>query len=155
MRATIRVTIASMERSGGGPFGALLATGTGTIISIGYNLVLPEKDSTAHAEVVAIRRAERALGTHSLRGPHLPRLRLFTTCAPCIMCVGAVHWAGIPEVVAAARASDAEAIGFVEGPRSFDAVAFLRERGIEYRADFLRDEALEIFRKYRGPVYNG
>ena len=82
-------------------------------------------------------------------------MKLLTTCAPCVMCVGAIHWSGIPDVIAGALASDAEAFGFVEGPEDFDATAFLRSRGIEYREGFLREEALELFKHYRGPIYNG
>lgn len=155
MLAAIRVTLASIARTGGGPFGAIVATDEGRVISIGYNVVVPENDSTAHAEVVAIRRAEQALGSHHLRGPNLPPLKLLTTCAPCLMCVGAIHWAGVPKVVAAACKKDAEAIGFVEGPGSFDPGSVLAERGIEYREKFLRQEALELFRRYQGEIYNG
>jgi tRNA(Arg) A34 adenosine deaminase TadA len=155
MQLAIRVALANVRETGGGPFGALIATAAGEVVSVGYNWVVPSRDSTAHAEILAIRRAETALGTFQLRGGGLPLLKLFTTCAPCVMCAGAIQWAGVPEVIAAARAEDAEAIGFIEGPRSWDAPAFLRERGIEYRADFLRKEALEIFRQYTGPIYNG
>jgi len=155
MRLAIQLTLESIEETGGGPFGAILATEEGKVISIGYNLVIPTGDSTAHAEIVAIRRAEKVLGTFHLRGEGIPPLKLLTTCAPCLMCVGAIHWAGVPVVLAAARSGDAEAIGFVEGPKDFDAAAFLRGRGIEYHADFLREEALEIFRRYRGRIYNG
>jgi tRNA(Arg) A34 adenosine deaminase TadA len=155
MRLAIRVTLESLERTGGGPFGAIVATEEGRVVSVGYNLVVPTNDSTAHAEVVAIRRAERALGTCRLRGEGLPRLRLLTTCAPCIMCTGAIHWSGLRLVIAATRAEDAEAIGFFEGTLKLEPPEFFRERGIEYRPDFLRDEAVELFRRYRGSIYNG
>ena len=155
MQLAVRVALANVRETGGGPFGALIATGAGEVVSVGYNMVVSSRDSTAHAEIVAIRRAEAALGTFQLRGGGRPVLKLFTTCAPCVMCTGAIHWAGVSEVIAAARTEDAEAIGFIEGPRNWDAPEFLRERGIEYRADFLRAEALEIFRQYTGPIYNG
>ena len=155
LRAAIRVTLASMERTGGGPFGAIVATAEGSVVSIGTNVVVPELDSTAHAEVVAIRRAERALGSRRLRGDGLPPLKLIATCAPCLMCVGAIHWAGVPEVIAAATKEDAERAGFLEGPGDFDARAFLAARGIAYREGFLREEALELFRRYHGEIYNG
>ncbi len=155
MRSAIDVAMAGIRETGGGPFGAVIATGEGRVISIGTNLVLPWTDSTAHAEIVAIRRAERALESPRLRGAGLPPLTLWTTCAPCLMCVGAIHWAGVPRVVAAARKEDAEAAGFIEGPGELDAASFLRGRGIEVREDFLREEAREIFRRYHGPIYNG
>src|SRR5204863_521985 len=73
---------------------------------------------------------------------------LVTTCAPCIMCTGAIHWAGVSRVVAAARASDAEALGFVEGPPGFDAAAALRALGVTYVADVERDAAVGLLRTY-------
>lgn len=154
LRAAIRVTLASMVKTGGGPFGSIVATGDGRVISVGYNLVIPWNDSTAHGEIIAIRRAGGALKTHRLGGDGIPPLKLVTTCAPCIMCVGAIHWSGIPEVLAAARTADAEAMGFIEGPRSFDGPRLLAELGIRYRPDFLREEALELFRRYEGRIYN-
>jgi tRNA(Arg) A34 adenosine deaminase TadA len=155
MRLAIRAALLSIERTGGGPFGAVVATAEGRVVSIGYNLVVPARDPTAHGEVVALRRAGDELGSYRLRGPGMPPLRLFTTCAPCLMCTGAIHWSGVPEVIVAARKEDAEALGFVEGAEDFDAISFLGSRGISYRADFLREEALEIFRRYRGEIYNG
>ena len=155
MRRAIAVAHSCIESTKGGPFGALLADDAGRIIAVGYNQVVPSNDSTAHAEMLVIRRAEQALGTFRLRDEKLPRLRLFTSCAPCIMCTGAIHWAGVPEVIAAARAEDVESIGFLEGPRNLDIPAFFAARDIAYRADVLRDEAREVIGHYTGPIYNG
>jgi hypothetical protein len=69
--------------------------------------------------------------------------------------MGAIHWSGVPLVIAALRAADAEAIGFLEGTRSLEAGEFLRMQGIEYREDVLREEALVLFRTYEGTIYNG
>src|SRR5690606_37861034 len=52
---------------GGGPFGAVVVQ-DGRQVAAGGNRVVPHHDPTAHAEVVAIREACRALGTHDLRG---------------------------------------------------------------------------------------
>ncbi len=134
----------------GGPFGALVVDEHDQVLSIAVNMVLVTNDPTAHAEVVAIRRATAARKAFSLRG-----CTLVATCAPCIMCTGAIHWAGIDRVVAAARATDAEGIGFVEGPVGFDAAAFLRARGIAYEADVEREAAVALLQSYRGPLYNG
>lgn len=150
MAAAIRAALANIRHTSGGPFAALVSTAERRVVSLGCNRVVPSRDPTAHAEVLAIRGAATARGTHSLRG-----LRLFSTCAPCVMCAGAVHWAGLSEVIAAARRSDAEARGFIEGPQGFELSAFLAERGIGYLADVKREEALEIFRQYEGALYNG
>lgn len=144
-----------MKRAEGGPFGAIIATREGKVVSVGTNLVVSGNDATAHAEILAIRRAGQALGTFRLRGSGVPALKLLTTCEPCLMCVGAIHWAGVPEVIAAARKEDAERYGFIEGPAGFDPASFLEERGILYRRDFLRTEALQLFQAYEGELYNG
>jgi tRNA(Arg) A34 adenosine deaminase TadA len=155
MRICIRIALANIEKTDGGPFGAIVATDKGEVVSIGYNQVVPCNDSTSHAEIVALRHAERLFGTFCLRSNGLPKLSLFTSCAPCIMCTGAIHWAGIPEVIAGARREDAEFFGFLEGPTDMDVPGFMREREITYNSDFLRDEVLEVFKQYKGLIYIG
>jgi tRNA(Arg) A34 adenosine deaminase TadA len=147
MRRALDAAMAGM-RHGGGPFGALVTDGTGRVVAVGANLTLVSGDPTAHAEVVVIRRAAALLGT-----PELGGCTLVTTCAPCIMCAGAIHWARPARVVAGARASDAEAVGFVEGPRGFDAAAVLGELGVAYVADVEREAAIACLRAYTGPRY--
>lgn len=155
MALAVDVGLANVARTGGGPFAAVVADDRGRVVSIGWNTVVPDQDPTAHAEMAAIRRAAAALGSFRLAGDGTPRLTLYATCAPCIMCTGAIHWSGTPRVVAAARAVDAEALGFAEGPRGFDAGAILTAAGVDYRPDVLRERALELLRRYQGPVYNG
>jgi len=71
----------------GGPFGASIVR-DGVIIACAHNMVLTNKDPTCHAEMTAIRQACKALGTHDLSD-----CQIYTTCEPCPMCWGAVHWA--------------------------------------------------------------
>ena len=144
MRLAIRLGSAGQARGAGNPFGAVIADRTGRVIAAGANLIHATVDATAHAEVVAIRRAQAARRSADLRG-----LRLFTSCAPCIMCAGAAHWAAIGEVVAGARSADAAQAGFVEGPADYDAGKLLRELGVRVREDVLRSEALELLRRFR------
>lgn len=144
MRLAVAVALANVRR-GGGPFGALVATVAGEVIALGWNDVVRTHDSTAHAEVIAIRRAQQALRTHRLDG-----LVLYTSCAPCIQCFGAIYWSGLALVRAAARKDDAEAIGFEEGP-PMDGLwnHALAVKGVRYEGDFGRDEqALAPFRAY-------
>ena len=105
----LREAIALARRSvaeGGGPFGALVAR-DGRVVAGGTNRVTLERDPTAHAEVVAIRAACRALGTHDLSG-----CVLYASCEPCPMCLGAAQWARLEEVVHAADRAQAAAAGF-------------------------------------------
>jgi len=76
----------------GGPFGAVVVK-DGKVIGRGHNHVLSSHDSTAHAEMTAIRQAEQAQGTHDLTG-----CELYSTSYPCPMCLGAIMWARISRV---------------------------------------------------------
>ena len=74
----------------------------GKIIGEGANSVTTRNDPTAHAEIVAIRAACRALGAFQLTG-----CELYTTCEPCPMCLGAIYWARPARVFYAGIAADA------------------------------------------------
>ena len=152
MARAIAVGGANLEHTGGGPFGAVVADGDRRVVGIGTNLVVPTHDSTAHAEIMALRRAEEALESYSLR---INGFTLYTSAAPCLMCAAALGWAGVPRVVAAARRADVEALGFIEGPSGFDAADVLRNAGIVYEADCLRDDAVALLGRYSGVIYNG
>ncbi len=155
MAIAFDVAAAGVARTGGGPFGAVIATAGGDVVAVGWNEVVPACDPTAHAEVVAIRRAAAALGTWRVRERAGSPLVLYSTCAPCFMCAGAIHWAGLPRVVAGATRADAEAIGFVEGPPGVDPGAALRAAGIAYEEGLLRERGRALLAAYRGPIYNG
>lgn len=151
MRLAIALAHRSVEH-GGGPFGAVVADAEGDVLSVGWNRVIELHDSTAHAEILAFRSAQAALGTHDLRG-----LVLYASCAPCIQCYGALWWSGIERAYAAAEPDDAQSIGFSEGP--VDETLWRRaadEKGIRYTPRFLREEALAPLRAYArrgGHVY--
>jgi guanine deaminase len=105
LREAIEIGVRSAS-GGGGPFGALVVK-DGRIVGRGNNRVVAERDPTLHAEVVAIRDACRALGTHDLTGAVL-----FASCEPCPMCFGAAWWARVDRIVHAASRADAAAAGF-------------------------------------------
>ncbi len=90
----------------GGPFGAVVVRGE-ELISCGQNRVTRDHDPTAHAEVVAIRAACRALGDFTLAG-----CTLYTSCEPCPLCLSAVLWSRLDRVVFAADRHDAARGGF-------------------------------------------
>ncbi len=91
---------------GHGPFGAVI-TKEGRILAETANEVVISNDPTAHAEILAIRRASSLLGTHDLSG-----CVLYTSCEPCPMCLGAIYWSGINKVIYASDRNDAERSGF-------------------------------------------
>jgi tRNA(Arg) A34 adenosine deaminase TadA len=95
-----------MEGGEGGPFGAVIVR-DGAVLAEGWNQVTSAKDPTAHAEVVAIRRACAAVGDFSLEGA-----TLYTSCEPCPMCLASAYWARVSRIVYANTRDDAAAIGF-------------------------------------------
>lgn len=75
----------------------------GQIIAQGANQVVPSNDPTAHAEMVAIRRACQQLKTHNLEG-----CVIYTSCEPCPMCLGAIYWAHLDHIYFSHSKSDAK-----------------------------------------------
>src|SRR6186713_3384571 len=75
------------------PIGAVIVH-EGAIIGAGFNQPISSHDPTAHAEVVALRAAARAIGNYRLTGA-----TMYVTVEPCLMCVGAMIHARIGLVV--------------------------------------------------------
>ncbi len=98
---------ADQVRSGkGGPFGAVVVRGA-AILAEGCNEVTSAFDPTAHAEVVAIRRACLSINDFSLVGA-----TIYASCEPCPMCLAAIYWARLDRLVFANTRAEAAAIGF-------------------------------------------
>lgn len=75
------------------PVGAIVVDGSGRVLGEGYNRTIIDQDPTAHAEIVALRAAARALGNY-----RLPGLSLYVTLEPCAMCMGAMLHARLARV---------------------------------------------------------
>ncbi len=75
------------------PVGAVVVCG-GQIVGRGYNRNLLDDDPTAHAEVVALRRAAKAIGNHRLL-----ECEMYATIEPCSMCAGALMHARLKRLV--------------------------------------------------------
>jgi tRNA(adenine34) deaminase len=94
------------------PVGAVVADKAGTIIARAGNRTLELKDPTAHAEMLAIRRAAEILGSERLVG-----CDLHVTLEPCAMCAAAISFARFRRLYFAAAD---EKMGAVEnGPRFY------------------------------------
>src|SRR5216110_363054 len=106
MRRAIELSIENVRSGKGGPFAALVVK-DGRIVGVGTNLVTSTFDPTAHAEVVAIREACRALAQFQLTG-----CEIYTSCEPCPMCMGAIYWAHLSRIYFATHATDASTVGF-------------------------------------------
>ncbi|MFJ3922319.1 tRNA adenosine(34) deaminase TadA [Streptomyces sp. NPDC090022] len=88
------------------PVGAVLLGPAGDVLSTGYNEREATGDPTAHAEVLAVRRAAAALGEW-----RLPGCTLVVTLEPCVMCAGVLVQARLARVVYGARDEKAGAAG--------------------------------------------
>lgn len=107
MKLGINEARKTMNENKGGPFGAVITDKAGNIISVASNLVLESHDPTAHAEIIAIRKASEKLGTHDLS-----ECILYATGYPCPMCLSAIIWANIKKVYYGTYLEDAKDIGF-------------------------------------------
>ena len=128
--------------NGGGPFAALVVRDR-EIVASGVNCVTATNDPTAHAEIVAIREACRQLKTFQLEG-----CDIYTTCEPCPMCLGAIHWARAERVFYANTREDAKAIGFDDDLIYHEIGKPLHQRAIPM-IPLLRDQALQAFRLWQ------
>ena len=102
---------AAAGRAGEVPVGAVV-TRDGQVIAEAPNAMRGGNDPTAHAEIVAIRRAAEAIGS-----PRLDGCELWVTLEPCAMCAGAISLARVARLHFAA--DDPKGGAVVNGPRLF------------------------------------
>jgi tRNA(adenine34) deaminase len=124
------------------PVGAVVTDPDGRIIGAGRNERETTGDPTAHAEVLALRRAAASLGSWNLEG-----CTLTVTLEPCLMCAGAILQARIGRVVFGAWDDKAGAAGSM-----YDV---LRDRRLPYRAEVVggveQDAAASLLRSFFEP----
>ena len=132
----------TMNEDKGGPFGAVITDLDGNVISVASNLVLESHDPTAHAEIMAIRRATEKLGTHDLSN-----YILYATGYPCPMCLSAIIWANIKKVYYGTNLKEAEEIGF----RDDFIYEYLNgnNKDILDIKELCHDECKELFNEYK------
>lgn len=156
MKFVIHLAKKNVLEQTGGPFAAaVFDMHTQQLIAVGMNLVVATNNASNHAEMVALELAQQTLQSFSLAAKG--RFELLSSCEPCAMCFGALPWAGIKHLACAACTSDAEAIGFDEGPRHPDWMAELTQRGIQVTTEILRPEAVAVLQHYhtqQGKIYN-
>ncbi|MAE67645.1 MAG: hypothetical protein CMJ18_25610 [Phycisphaeraceae bacterium] len=126
----------------GVPFGACI-TRAGSVVTTVHNSVLFDGDPTAHAEVCAIRRACRALGSLDLAD-----CVMYTTCEPCPMCYAACHEAHISRIVYGIGHDDANAFGTPSLAIGAAKMGELGHASIELTPDVLREQVLALFERW-------
>lgn len=141
MAKAIGLSRESMNSFHGGPFAAIVVK-NGEIISEGTNSVTAWNDPTAHAEIVAIRRACTKLQSFQLTG-----CDIYSTCEPCPMCLGAIYWARPQAVYFAAGRSDAAQAGF-DDRFIYEQLALpLHERSLP-AIQTMREEAAKVLQEW-------
>ncbi len=126
-------------KSGQTPFGACIVR-NGLVISCAHNIVWKDTDITAHAEICAIRDACKRLKKVDLSG-----CVIYSTCEPCPMCFGAIHWAGINKIIYGVKIKDAKGFGFNELCISSKKLRQMAASKIEITGGLLRTENLKLF----------
>jgi len=121
------------------PIGAVLTDPQGQVIAQAGNATIAQGDPTAHAEMLCLRQAARALGNYRLGG-----CTLYVSLEPCAMCAGAVVWARLARVVFAAHDPKAGAYG---SALDLGAVPSLNHQPI-VQGGLLAEEAADILKEF-------
>ena len=124
-----------VKSSGDVPVGALIVNEAGEILSTGKNEREKDNDPTAHAEIVAIRKASEKMGSW-----RLDDLTLIVTLEPCVMCAGAILQSRIKRLVFGAFDQKAGAVG-----SSLDVIRDVRALSkVEVVSGVLEDECAKL-----------
>ena len=137
MLRAIELSVRSANDTGG-PFGCVIVKDD-KIIAEGSNKVTFSNDSTAHAEIVAIREACKKLNTFNLSG-----CDLYASCEPCPMCLSAIYWSHVDNIFYANTREDAKKINFDDSLIYSEILKKSEDRKIPIK-QMLRDEALKAF----------
>jgi tRNA(adenine34) deaminase len=120
------------------PVGAVVIL-DGTVIARGRNAVIRSSDPTAHAEIVALREAARAVGNYRLTGA-----TVYSTIEPCAMCAGALVHARVARLVYGAKDPKA---GAVETHFGICTTDFLNHQ-VSVEGGILEDECRRVLQSF-------
>ena len=141
MERAIEMARKGMNANAGGPFGCVIVKDD-TIIAEEHNKVTSTNDPTAHAEIVAIRKACDKLGSFQLDD-----CILYTSCEPCPMCFGAIYWARPKMVFFACTKKDAANVDFDDQFIYDELEKDIEDRNIKF-VRLMRKEAVSVFREW-------
>ena len=142
LQRAIELAVQNVKERRGGPFGAVIVR-DGAIIAEGTNLVTTSLDPTAHAEIVAIRKACAALQSFELKG-----CVIYASCEPCPMCLAAIYWSRADRVCFAASREDAAAAQFDDEFLYRELSLPVERRSLPMEQE-LREEAIAPFDAWR------
>jgi len=142
IRRAIELAKEGVKSNAGGPFGAVVVKDN-VIIAEGHNSVTSVNDPTAHAEIVAIRKACEKLGSFQLDD-----CIIYTSCEPCPMCLGAIYWARPKNVFYACTREDAAEIDFDDQFIYNEIEKNIDDRQIKF-TQIMQNEALTVFQDWK------
>lgn len=133
------------SENGAGPFIAAIYDDKGKFVAKAANSVINDTCSNNHAEMNAIKEAERFYGSYDLSKYNLS---IYVTSEPCIMCLGGIMWSGIKNVYFGVQSKNVELItGFDEGFKPNWLEEF-KQRGITVYGNIESQAGEDALRKY-------
>lgn len=142
IQKAIELAEKGMNKNAGGPFGCVIVKDN-KVIAEGHNQVTIDNDPTAHAEVVAIRKA-----CESLQNFQLEDCIVYTSCEPCPMCLGAIYWSRPKAVYYACTKEDAAEINFDDQFIYDEIDKDISNRSIEF-VNIEREKGIEVFKQWK------
>ena len=130
-------------KKGQSPFGACIVKND-KVIACAHNTVWKDTDVTEHAEINAIKKANR-----KLKKIHLDDCTIYSTTEPCPMCFTAIHWSHIGRIVFGTDMKDSSKYGFNELKIPDKILASHQKRKIRITEGFMREECLELFKEWK------
>ena len=134
MREALNEAEAALKR-GDRPIGAVIVH-QGQVVGRGSSTFASGRNNIAHAEINAINSCSAFLQEHG------PECTLYTTCEPCVMCLGAIIMANIWEIVFGMPDN------YIQGRLVIDAVPYIQKRVHRYTGGVLQDECVALFRRF-------
>jgi guanine deaminase len=140
----IEISRHALEDEGKTPFGAIVVIHN-KVIAEGTSSVVELMDPTAHAEVMALRKAGHVLKRHIMTDAVM-----YASSEPCPMCLVACYWARIPRLVYGASSHDVGAYGFedLQLYRELTVESDLRTLRVEAAKGHLHDQATEVLKSW-------
>ena len=138
MQIAVDEAYRGVDKAHGGPFGAVIVRG-GEVLAKGHNEVLKTNDPTRHAEVCAIIRASKKIGS-----PHFKGAEIFSTTEPCVMCFAAINWAQIKRITFGTTVGDVARRGFNELTIGNRRLKTLGKSQVELVSGFMREDCQEL-----------
>lgn len=142
MRMAIQLARSQAGKLPGRPFGAVIVS-NGKILARGFNRTMLDRDPTAHAEIVALRRACKKAATIDLG-----QCVIYASCQPCPMCLSAIYWAGIRTIYFGCSSDRAEQVGFGDKALYDEVCASGRDRFMTHH-QVLPGEAFQAMRQWK------